>query len=46
MIITLTEMTEDVLAEVEAQLPAAFPNDVSDRIFVGLRQHSAKLAAQ
>jgi serine/threonine-protein kinase HipA len=39
-------MTEDVVAEVEALLPAAFPTDVSDRIFEGLRQQSAKLAAQ
>ncbi|MFB9127410.1 type II toxin-antitoxin system HipA family toxin [Paraburkholderia dipogonis] len=46
MITTLTNMTEDVVAEVEAQLPAAFPNDVSDRIFEGLRQQSSKLAAQ
>jgi serine/threonine-protein kinase HipA len=46
MITTLTDMTEDVVAEVEALLPAAFPTDVSDRIFEGLRQQSAKLAAQ
>ncbi|MFM0220930.1 hypothetical protein [Paraburkholderia dipogonis] len=46
MITTLTDMTEDVVAEVEALLPAAFPNDVSDRIFEGLRQQSAKLAGQ
>nr|WP_310118569.1 type II toxin-antitoxin system HipA family toxin [Paraburkholderia terricola] len=46
MITTLTDMTEDVVAEVEPLLPAAFPKDVSDRIFNGLRQHSAKLAAQ
>ncbi|RDJ98075.1 type II toxin-antitoxin system HipA family toxin [Paraburkholderia lacunae] len=45
MITTLTDMTEGVVAEVEALLPAAFPKDVSDKIFEGLRQQSAKLAA-
>ncbi|MFM0391853.1 type II toxin-antitoxin system HipA family toxin [Paraburkholderia phytofirmans] len=46
MITTLTDMTEAVVARVDALLPAAFPNDVSDRIFEGLRQQSSKLAAQ
>jgi serine/threonine-protein kinase HipA len=45
-ITTLTDMTETVVAEVDALLPAAFPNDVSDRIFEGLLQQSSKLAAQ
>jgi serine/threonine-protein kinase HipA len=46
MIATLTGMTERVIDEVEALLPAAFPRDVSDRIFEGLLRQSAKLAAQ
>jgi len=46
MITTLTGMTEEVVAEVEALLPEAFPRDLSDRIFKGLLQQSAKLAVQ
>jgi serine/threonine-protein kinase HipA len=45
MITILIDMTEGVVAEVEALLPAEFPKDVSDKIFAGLRQQSAKLAA-
>ncbi|PRY08568.1 type II toxin-antitoxin system HipA family toxin [Paraburkholderia sp. BL25I1N1] len=44
MITTLTDMTEAVVAKVGARLPAEFPDDVSDRIFEGLRQQSSKLA--
>jgi serine/threonine-protein kinase HipA len=43
---TVIGMTEAVVGEVEALLPAGFPEDVSDRIFAGLRQQSARLAAQ
>jgi len=39
-------MTQGVVAKVEALLPAAFPKDVSDKIFKGMRRQSAKLAAQ
>jgi serine/threonine-protein kinase HipA len=46
MITTLIGMTEGIVAEVEALLPAAFPKDVSDKIFEGMRRQSAKLAAQ
>jgi len=46
MITTLIDMTQGVVAEVEALLPAAFPKDVSDKIFKGMRRQSAKLAAQ
>jgi serine/threonine-protein kinase HipA len=46
MITTLIDMTQGVVAKVEALLPAAFPKDVSDKIFKGMRRQSAKLAAQ
>jgi serine/threonine-protein kinase HipA len=46
MITALVDMTENVVAEVEAQLPAEFPKDVSDKVFKGMRRQSAKLAAQ
>ena len=46
MITTLIDRTEGVVAAVEALLPAAFPKDVSDKIFEGMRRQRAKLAAQ
>src|SRR6201996_1213669 len=45
MITTLTGMTEYVIAQVEARLPSAFPTDLSDKIFAGLRRQSEKLDA-
>ncbi|KAA0088382.1 type II toxin-antitoxin system HipA family toxin [Paraburkholderia sp. T12-10] len=46
MIDSLTGMTETVIDHVAAQLPDGFPQDVSDKIFEGMRRHSKKLAAQ
>jgi len=37
-------MTDTVIKQVAAQLPEGFPSDVSDAIFKGMLQHSAKLA--
>jgi serine/threonine-protein kinase HipA len=46
MIDTLTGMTEAVIENVAAQLPNGFPQDVSDKIFEGMRRQSKRLAAQ
>ncbi|MEW6341105.1 MAG: type II toxin-antitoxin system HipA family toxin [Paraburkholderia sp.] len=46
MITALTDMTEEVVAQVAAQLPAGFPRDVSDAIFAGLLRQSTRLAGQ
>ncbi len=43
---TMTEMkekTEQVIADVQATLPADFPLNISDTIFTGLRRQAAKL---
>lgn len=46
MIDTLTGKTEAVIENVAAQLPDGFPEDISDKIFDGMRRQSEKLAAQ
>jgi serine/threonine-protein kinase HipA len=46
MIDTLTGMTEAVIDNVAARLPKGFPQDVSNKIFEGMRRQSKKLAAQ
>ncbi|MGG1947275.1 type II toxin-antitoxin system HipA family toxin [Trinickia sp. NRRL B-1857] len=46
MIDTLTGMTETVIQNVTAQLPSGFPQDISDKIFEGMRAQSKKLAAR
>jgi len=43
---TLTGMTEAVIENAAAQLPNGFPEDVSDKIFEGMRKQSKKLASQ
>ncbi|KPC53284.1 type II toxin-antitoxin system HipA family toxin [Amantichitinum ursilacus] len=39
----LVDQTEPAIAQVEAQLPASFPEQVSDSIFAGLRKYARKL---
>jgi serine/threonine-protein kinase HipA len=46
MIAILTDMTEEVVAQVGTLLPAGFPRDLSDAIFAGLLRQSARLAGQ
>jgi serine/threonine-protein kinase HipA len=45
MIDTITGKTEAVIENVAAQLPKGFPQDVSEKIFDGMRRQSKKLAA-
>jgi HipA-like protein len=45
MIDAITGKTEAVIENVAAQLPKGFPQDVSEKIFDGMRRQSKKLAA-
>ncbi|MFM0339596.1 type II toxin-antitoxin system HipA family toxin [Paraburkholderia fungorum] len=46
MIAALAGMTEAVIGKVSSELPANFPEEVSEPIFAGLLRQSRKLAAQ